>query len=63
MNLIESVNILGDIITGTKSTNNRKKTNDCDNSNIYNSSNVKKGYKIMNERAKHLITHIIPNYY
>jgi len=51
MNLIESVNILGDIITGTKSTNNRKRMNDCDNSNIYNSSNVKKGYKIINERA------------
>ena len=51
MNLVESVNILGDIITGTKSTNNRKRSNDCDNSNIYNSSNVKKGYKIMNERA------------
>jgi len=51
MNLIESINILGDIITDKQSTNNRKKNNDCDNSNIYNSTNVKKGYKLINDRA------------
>jgi hypothetical protein len=51
MNLIESVNILGDIITGKKSTNNINNTNNYDNYNIYNSSNIKNKYSNINDIA------------
>ena len=52
MNLLDSVNILGDILTGksTNKTTNTKKNN-MDDINVYNSNKVKKGYQYMNECA------------
>ena len=52
MNLLESVNILGDIITGSESTNRNIHNKNIEEANIYNSNKLKKSNDSLRKRAK-----------